>query len=287
VRDRVEIGGVEQPVIGQRKNETEIRLREGEVNILGGLSQDQQTRNISGIPGLVNIPVLRALLGSESTSRDRGQLLIAIIPHIVRTPNYSEADLKAVASGTDQTFKVAYAPRPSAQPTPAQPAATPPPVVEPKPADAAKPPIPGVPNPAGGARLMFLPPNVATALGGQISVSLQAESMTDLFSANPIRIKFDPRVLRLNDIIQGEFLGRDGQRVNITRDIRNDVGEASVTLTRLPGATGVTGAGVIATFTFSAIGRGAGTISVTDFGLKNTQQQPVVVTPPELQVNVQ
>ena len=31
------IGGIQQPVIGQRKIEQEIRLREGEVNILGGI----------------------------------------------------------------------------------------------------------------------------------------------------------------------------------------------------------------------------------------------------------
>jgi general secretion pathway protein D len=289
VRDRVSIGGVDQPVIGQRRNETEIRLREGEVNILGGLSQDQDTRSLSGIPGLVNIPVLGRLLGSESVSKERGQLLIALVPHIVRTPNYSEADLKAVASGTDQTFKVAYAQRPG-PPAPAQPATTQPAAPAPAPAapkpEETKPPIPGVPNPTG-ARLVFLPPNVATTLGGQISVTLQVENVNDLFSATPIRIKFDPKQLRLNDIIQGEFLGRDGQRVNVTRDIRNDVGEASITLTRLPGSPGVNGSGALATFTFSAIARGGGTVALTDFGLKNTQQQPVVVTPPELPVTVQ
>ena len=31
------IGGIQQPVIGQRKIEQEIRMKEGEVNILGGI----------------------------------------------------------------------------------------------------------------------------------------------------------------------------------------------------------------------------------------------------------
>lgn len=283
VRDRVSIGGVDQPVIGQRKNEFEIRLREGEVNILGGLSQTQDTKSISGIPGLTNIPILGRLLGSESVDKERGQLLIALIPHIVRTPNYSEADLRAVASGTDQTFKVNYAPRvalPAAAPAAAP---EPPPVV--KPAEP-KPPIPGVPSPAG-ARLLFLPPAVTTQLSGAITVALQAENVQDLFSATPIRIKFDPKMLRLNEITQGELLARDGQKVNMARDIRNDAGEASVTLSRLPGAPGVSGSGALATFTFMAIGKGGSTISVTDFGLKNSQLQPVVVTPPEVLVTVQ
>jgi general secretion pathway protein D len=287
VRDRVSIGGVDQPVIGQRRNETEIRLREGEVNILGGLSQSQDTRSISGLPGLVNVPVLRSIFGSDSVDKERGQLLIALIPHIVRTPNYSDADMKAVASGTDQTFKVQYAQRAAAQPATApQPPAVPPaPAPEVKPAET-KPAIPGVPAPTG-PRLVFLPASVSTQLSAGVSVTLQAENVSDMFSANPIRIKYDPNQLRLNDIVQGEFLARDGQRVTITRDIRNDSGEATVTLTRLPGAAGVSGTGTVATFMFQAIGKGSSAITVTDFGLKNTQQQPIVVTPPELRVAVQ
>ena len=111
VRDRVTIGGIEQPVIGQRRSETEIRLKEGEVNILGGLSQDQKTKSISGIPGLVNIPILGKLLGSESTDKERGELLIAMIPHIVRTPDLTAADLRGVAAGSDQVVRVTYAPQ--------------------------------------------------------------------------------------------------------------------------------------------------------------------------------
>ena len=46
------IGGISQPVIGQRKIEHEIRLKDGEVNLLGGILEDQQTKSLSGIPGL-------------------------------------------------------------------------------------------------------------------------------------------------------------------------------------------------------------------------------------------
>ncbi len=291
VSSHVTIGGVDQPVVSQRKNETEIRMREGEVNILSGLSQDQDVKTSSGIPGLINIPILGRLLGSEHTEKSKGNLMIAVIPHIVRTPNYSEADLKAVASGTDQTFKVGYASRVSQvappAPAPVQPAATPPAVPEVKPPDPTKPAtVPGLPGPSG-ARLMFLPPNVATQLGGNISVTLQVEDVTDVFSASPLRIKYDQTKLRLNDIVQGEFLARDNQRVTVTRDIRNDAGEATVTLARLPGAPGVSGAGALVTFSFSAIGKGASAISVTEGGLKNIQQQPVTATQPEIQVTVQ
>ena len=42
------IGGISQPVIGQRKIEHEIRLKDGEVNLLGGILEDQQTRGADG-----------------------------------------------------------------------------------------------------------------------------------------------------------------------------------------------------------------------------------------------
>ena len=52
------IGGLDQPVISQRKNDADIRVRDGEVSLLGGLMQTQDTNTINGIPGLVNIPIL-------------------------------------------------------------------------------------------------------------------------------------------------------------------------------------------------------------------------------------
>ncbi len=50
------IGGISQPIIGQRKVEHEIRLKDGEVNFIGGIMESQQTKALSGIPGLAQIP---------------------------------------------------------------------------------------------------------------------------------------------------------------------------------------------------------------------------------------
>src|ERR1051326_398214 len=47
------IGGITQPIIGQRKIEHEVRLKEGEVNLLGGMMEDQQTKALTGFPGQI------------------------------------------------------------------------------------------------------------------------------------------------------------------------------------------------------------------------------------------
>src|SRR5204863_3018162 len=41
VTSHVSIGGIDQPIIGQRKIDHEIRLKEGEVNVLAGIFEDQ------------------------------------------------------------------------------------------------------------------------------------------------------------------------------------------------------------------------------------------------------
>jgi general secretion pathway protein D len=111
VRSYVTIGGIQQPVIGQRKVEHGIRVREGEVSLLGGLVQDQYTKSKGGVPGLSGIPGLGRLLSSDSTERDGNEPLIALAPHIVRTPGITDLNLGGIAAGTEQSVKVTLAPK--------------------------------------------------------------------------------------------------------------------------------------------------------------------------------
>src|SRR5580658_838868 len=52
------IGGINQPIISQRSIEHDIRLKDGEVNVLGGLMEQTDTHSFSGIPGVDKIPGL-------------------------------------------------------------------------------------------------------------------------------------------------------------------------------------------------------------------------------------
>src|SRR6185437_469878 len=109
VASYVNQGGLEQPVISQNKNTADIRLGNGEVNILSGLSSAQDSTGVNGIPGLVNMPLLgKFLFGSNHTEKDRQELLIALIPHIIRTPDYTPENMRGVYAGEDQTVKVRY-----------------------------------------------------------------------------------------------------------------------------------------------------------------------------------
>src|SRR5258706_5587155 len=59
------IGGIQQPIISQRKIEHEIRLKEGEANVLGGLITRTDTKSINGWPGLARIPFLRYFFSED------------------------------------------------------------------------------------------------------------------------------------------------------------------------------------------------------------------------------
>jgi hypothetical protein len=58
-------------------------------------------------------------------------------------------------------------------------------------------------------------------------------------------------------------------------DIRNELGEATINVSRIAGAPGANGSGVLAQLTFGAIGKGSGTVAVTEVSLKDTKQQPI------------
>ncbi|MDP8991184.1 MAG: cohesin domain-containing protein [Acidobacteriota bacterium] len=322
VQQYVNIGGISQPVIQQSANVADIRLREGEVNILGGLSQSQDTSLVNGIPGLVNIPVLgSSLFGSNHSDKIKAELMIALVPHIVRTPDYSAENLRGIYAGTDQVVKINYAPKPSdVQGSILQPGGAAPPVVA---SVMPVPPTAAAAGPSGAQRAAIMPfpggapvaagpfaiapaapvvaalpvgtpvkvsvqPSAMPANGGTLTVNVQVENGANLGSVAPLRIKYNADLLRLEDIAPGDIFSKGGGGATSTKDIRNDTGEASITISRLPGAPGVAGPGTLAVLTFTAIGSGEAPMTVEEVALKDAQAQAMgVVAPPALGVRIQ
>jgi len=86
------IGGLSEPIFGQRKVEQDIRLREGESTVLGGLIEHDDTKTISnGLPFLADIPGLRYFFSTEAKGQMEEEVLIMLTPHIVRLPETREA----------------------------------------------------------------------------------------------------------------------------------------------------------------------------------------------------
>jgi Flp pilus assembly secretin CpaC len=84
------------PIIANTKYESKVRVSTGEWAVLAGLVTGTQMRNLSGFPGTLAIPFLHA----DMRSKDAGQTLIVLKPHLLNLPP-SESVSKPAWVGTD------------------------------------------------------------------------------------------------------------------------------------------------------------------------------------------
>jgi general secretion pathway protein D len=94
------IGGITEPTIGQRRIEHETRLADGEINLIGGILQDTESKSMSGYPLLTKIPILKYLFGQEAKERQQSEIVFAVTPHIVRFNPVTAENIKMLDLGS-------------------------------------------------------------------------------------------------------------------------------------------------------------------------------------------
>ena len=143
------------PTFANRQVNTEIRLRDGETNMLAGLIRDDERKLMEGIPGLSSLPVLGKIFTHTQTETTQSDIILTLTPHIVRVLDVDENDLRAFRVGRDSVSPVSEIPppidiqRPPVQPiVPPAPPATAQPIQPPPQTPPAQPPAqPGAPPP--------------------------------------------------------------------------------------------------------------------------------------------
>ena len=83
------------PVLTNQTLSQTVRLKEDETSLIGGLLNDEETRAISGLPGLANAPAAGYALGSRNSSSKNTEFIILITPHRLRSPSRSGATIYA------------------------------------------------------------------------------------------------------------------------------------------------------------------------------------------------
>jgi len=282
------IGGISQPIIGQRKIEHEIRLKEGEVNLLGGMLEDQQTKSLSGIPGLSQIPILRYLFGQTNTEHRENEIVFALVPHIIRGQELSELNERALQVGTASAIELhrvnrpAAAPGSEAAPAPAPQAPAPAQPLQPVPQA-----NPNQPQPqTGSASFMFDPANMTQAQGTTFAMNVLLSGAQNVYSV-PLKISYDPKVLQVVNVSNGGLLSQDGQAVALVHRDDDSSGTLQITATRPPGATGVSGQGTVVTLTFMAKAAGQSNLTISKGGARDPGMQPIAVAGAVATVTVQ
>lgn len=73
----------EYPQIRTREAETSVRVKDGQPVLIGGLIQEQEGETINKVPFLGNLPVLGKLFQKSSTTKEKTEMNIILIPRIV------------------------------------------------------------------------------------------------------------------------------------------------------------------------------------------------------------
>jgi general secretion pathway protein D len=306
------IGGVNQPIISTNRVEHDVRLHDGEVNVLGGLIRTSQTKSVTGWPGFSQIPLLRYFFSAEHIEDVDSEILIVVIPHIIRRMNLTAENLRSIASGTDtnpairldsEVLSPVVPPRglapvqapgaaapgpPAAQGTPAPapapgapPAAPDAPAAAPATPGAAAAPSAATPAPGQISQLRFDPPVSMVRAGETTIIGVVVQDAQDLYSL-PVLLQYNPAVISVDDVRQGGFLagGAIVQRVDKER------GQAIISATRMPNVPGISGSGTVFGIVISGVGPGTSKISVLQVNARNSQQQPMALVTSEATVNV-
>ena len=70
-------------IFGKQSGDTQLLVGDGETAVIGGLTVTQTTQSKSGIPLLVDLPIIGRLFGQTRTSDEKRDLLILVTPHII------------------------------------------------------------------------------------------------------------------------------------------------------------------------------------------------------------
>jgi general secretion pathway protein D len=281
------VGGIQQPIIGQRKIEHDIRLREGEVNILGGLFEKIDTKTVNGWPGLAQIPFIKYLTADNKGEHTENEVLIVLIPRIVRLPDWTRANLKPISSGVEQnitTRRTSDIRTPTLAPPATVPAQQVPGQQLPGPDSSAPSGQAGGTNPQS-PRLRFDPQTLNLAPGQTATLGISIDNVNDLYSI-PMILQYDPAVISVEEVQHGGFLSSGNQEIAIVQRVDKEHGQAMIAATRQPNTPGVSGSGTLLGVVVKALAPGATNISIVQVNAKDSQQKPLALLTGEATIQV-
>jgi general secretion pathway protein D len=285
VTGQATIGGIQQPIISQRKLDQEIRLKDGEANVLGGLITRSSTKGLNGWPGFARIPILRYFFSEDTNSTEDDEILIILTPHIVRLPEWTRENLRPLYTGSDAEVKVRReaevrspntGPPGPTQQGPANPA-------QQAPGAAA---VPAAQGNANAAQIRFEPRSLSLKVGEKQTVGIVIENVNDLFSI-PFLLQYNPAVISVEEVQHGGFLSGGTQEIAIVQRVDKERGQAIISATRQPNTAGVSGTGTIMGIVVKAIAPGSSNLSIVQVNAKDSQQKPIPLVTGEAALQVQ
>ena len=280
--------------IGTRTASTVLKLKDGENQVLAGLISDDDRRSANRVPGLGDIPLIGRLF-SQTTNDDRkNEIVLSITPRILRNIPRPELLTAELDAGTEASLKNRD-PETAARSGGAgfgapQTGAGVPPVVPTAPPQGGAPGVPsnppaGAAGAPGGATTLTWQGPAQARIGESITLALTiqpGEAMTGV----PMAVGFDPRLLQMTGIAEGDLLKQGGGQTNYTSRVDAATGQAFITITRTS-PDGASAPGTVVNLTLRPITAGQATVQVLSFagiGLGGRAVQAALPAPYQLQI---
>jgi general secretion pathway protein D len=245
---------------------------------LGGLIQRLDTKNVNGIPGLGEVPLLRYLFSENSNEVKEDEVLIILTPHIVRRASITAVNLRSLAAGTDTNARVYH--------DETQGAVTPT-TLGPTSAAPLTPNTQANPQPtAPTAQLHFDPARAMLKPGDTTTLGLAITNVNDLFSI-PLLIHYDPAVVQVEDVRDGGFLSGGDQTIAIVHSIDQAHGQVIISVTRKPNTPGVNGSGTLLGIVVRGLAPGTSPLQILQVNARDSQQRNIPMVSSEAAIQVQ
>jgi general secretion pathway protein D len=114
------------PTFASRQITSTIRLKDGQTNMLAGLIRDEERTVLAGAAGLIDLPLIGRLFARNKKESLQTDIILTLTPHIVRTLDVSETDLRPFRLGrSGGSGAVTPVERPGTQQPPRDPGLTP------------------------------------------------------------------------------------------------------------------------------------------------------------------
>lgn len=244
--------GTQAYQIGSRNASTVLRLKDGETQVLAGLISDSERETANKIPGLGDLPLAGRLFSNHRNDHQKTEIVLSITPHLVRTIKRPDIAASEFWSGSDaalRTTPLMLQPfsKPASEERVSAPHSR---KMEPVAATPAAKEDRAAAQPATLAGLTWQGAKEVKK-GEEFQLALRLKADGGLRSL-PFQMGFDPAVVRVLKVEEGEFFRQNNGQSSFTHHIDIENGKIFVGAVRA-GSDAVAGEESLALITFKAV----------------------------------
>jgi general secretion pathway protein D len=90
-------------IVGTRTATTNLRLHDGETQVLAGLINDNESDSWNKVPGLSDLPGIGRLFSNDNSTHEKTEIVLLVTPRIVRNLATPDTDRLLVPAGTESS----------------------------------------------------------------------------------------------------------------------------------------------------------------------------------------